>query len=125
MISQKRPKRKSSGAKYKYIIKKLKNKGNLPTLTKIAKTKTKTIRVKAGKTKTRLLQVNTANVYDPKTKKYQKVKIETIVDSPANRHYVRRNILTKGAIIKTELGNAKVTSRPGQEPVVNAVLIEK
>jgi small subunit ribosomal protein S8e len=46
------------------------------------------------------------------------------VENPANPHYVRRNIITKGAVIKTELGNAKVTSRPGQDGVVNAALIE-
>ena len=124
MITQKRSKRKASGSKYKKIVKKLKNKGNLPTLTKVAETKSKTIKGRSGITKTRLLQVNIANVYNPKTKKYKKAKIETILESPANRNYVRRNILTKGAIIKTELGKAKVTSRPGQEPVINAVIIE-
>ena len=124
MITQKRSKRKPTGGKYKKIVKKLKHKGNLATLTKIAKTKIKTIKTRSRITKSRLLRVDTANVYDPKTKKYQKTKIETIIESPANRHYVRRNILTKGAIIKTKLGNAKVTSRPGQEPVVNAVLIK-
>jgi len=39
--------------------------------------------------------------------------------------FVRRKIITKGAIIKTELGLAKVTSRPSQDGVVNAVLIEE
>ena len=33
----------------------------------------------------------------------------------ANRHYVRRNILTKGTVITTDKGNAVITSRPGQE----------
>jgi small subunit ribosomal protein S8e len=31
--------------------------------------------------------------------------------------------MTKGAIIETEMGKAKVTSRPGQDGVVNAVLL--
>ena len=58
------------------------------------------------------------------TKKYSKLKILNIIDNKANRHFVRRNIITKGAIIKTEKGNARVNSRPGQEGSINAVLVE-
>jgi ribosomal protein S8E len=50
--------------------------------------------------------------------------IETVVENTASGHYVRRNIITKGAVIKTAAGNARVTSRPGQDGVINAVLIE-
>jgi len=85
----------------------------------------KIIRVRGGNTKTRLLRIDEANVYNPETKKIERVKIEGVVDNPANRHFVQRNIITKGAIIKTEIGMARVTSRPGQDGVVNAVLIEK
>ncbi|MEK6949175.1 MAG: 30S ribosomal protein S8e, partial [Nanoarchaeota archaeon] len=49
--------------------------------------------------------------------------IKTISGNPANRHFVRRNIMTKGAIIETEKGKARITSRPGQDGAVNAVLI--
>ena len=52
------------------------------------------------------------------------MKIKTVIESPDNRHYARENVLTKGAIIDTEAGKARITSRPGQEGVVNAVLIE-
>ena len=45
-------------------------------------------------------------------------------ENPANPNYVRRNLLTKGAIIKTELGNARILSRPGQDGTINAVLTE-
>ena len=41
----------------------------------------------------------------------------------ANPNYVRRNIITKGAIVETPEGNAKVTSRPGQDGVINGILI--
>ena len=70
-----------------------------------------------------LLSIDTANVYNPKEKKYEQLKIETILENPANRHFVRRNIMTKGTIIKTEKGKARITNRPGQEGVVNAILI--
>ena len=50
-------------------------------------------------------------------------KIETVKDNKANLHYMRRNILTKGAVIKTELGDARITNRPGQDGVINAILL--
>jgi len=70
-----------------------------------------------------LLSADVANVFDGK--KYHKSKIKEVVKNKANRHFVRRNILTKGAVIETELGKAKITSRPGQEGMVNAVLVKK
>ena len=73
--------------------------------------------------KVRLLSADTANLFDTKTKKYEQVKIKTIVDNPADRHFVRRNIMTKGTVIETEKGKARITSRPGQDGSVNAVLI--
>lgn len=79
----------------------------------------------AGRNKRVILSANIANVYVPKEKKYKKAKIETVIDNPANRNYIRRNILTKGTIIKTELGNAKITNRPGQEAQINAILVSQ
>ena len=124
--SQKRPKRKLSGGRYRdNEKKKLRYLARLPTLTKLDPLKTKKIREMGGSYKTIILRSDIANVYDPKTKKYSQLKIETIVDNPANRNFVRRNIMTKGAVIKTEMGNAKITSRPGQEARINAVLLNK
>jgi small subunit ribosomal protein S8e len=45
--------------------------------------------------------------------------------NPANKDYERRGVITKGAILETELGLAKVLSRPGQDGVINAVLIKQ
>ncbi len=124
-ISQARSKRKISGGRYrKYRKKRLHELGNLPRLTKLGELKSKSIKGKFDSYKKVLLTVNFANVYDRKNKKYSKVKIDTIVDNPANRNFVRRNIMNKGAIIKTSLGNARITSRPGQEGTVNATLID-
>jgi len=74
--------------------------------------------------KVRIRKVIYANVADPKTGKISKVKVLSVENNPANRHFSRIGVVTKGAIIKTELGLAKVTSRPNQDGVVNAVLIE-
>ena len=73
--------------------------------------------------KVRLLAADTANLFDSKAKKYEQVKIKKVVENPADRHFVRRNIMTKGTVIETEKGKAKITSRPGQDGTVNAVLI--
>lgn len=91
--------------------------------THIGETVKKTVKIRGGRKKVRLLRENTAVVIDPATHTSKKVRIETVIENPANIHYIRRNILTKGAIIKTEIGEARITNRPGQEGSVNAVLI--
>jgi small subunit ribosomal protein S8e len=92
--------------------------------THLGETAKKTIKTFGGNRKYRLLRANIANVTDPRNNTTTQATIETITDNPANQHYVRRDIITKGAIIKTNLGLAKVTNRPGQEGFINAVLIE-
>jgi small subunit ribosomal protein S8e len=73
----------------------------------------------------RLVHAEKANAVDPKTGKVKSTTITTVLENPANRNYVQRNFLNKGAIVQTELGAARVTSRPGQDGVVNVVLLEK
>lgn len=122
--SQARAKRKPTSARYKsYRKKKLHELGGEPIMTRLGETKAKTVRVRSANFKIKLLTAKFANVLDKKTNKYKKVEIKTIVGNPANTQLIRRNIITKGAIIETELGKARVTSRPGQEGTVNAVLI--
>ncbi|MEJ2243385.1 MAG: hypothetical protein P8X87_02435 [Candidatus Bathyarchaeota archaeon] len=55
----------------------------------------------------------------------QKVKIDRVIKNPANVDYDRRGVITKGTMIATSLGTARVTSRPGQDGKVNAVLVDK
>jgi len=98
--------------------------GRMPALSKIGETqKIKVIKVRGGAIKMKALVVQVANVLDPKTKKFTKSKIKQVLESSANRHFVRRNIVVKGTIIQTEAGKARVTSRPGQDGTVNAVLV--
>jgi small subunit ribosomal protein S8e len=98
--------------------------GSSPTHTEIGEDKKKIHLGKAGNTKVRAVSAQFANVLDPKTKTTKKAKILDIVENRANPHYVRRLIITKGAIIKTEDGNARVLSRPSQHGIVNAVKTE-
>lgn len=123
MKSKFRPRRKRSGGRYKAIRKKKLREVTRETYyTKIGKKRINIYRVRGGNIKRTLLAVGEANVLVDG--KYKKVKIETVVDNKANRHFIRRNLITKGAIIKTELGNAKVVNRPGQEGFINAVLVK-
>jgi len=93
--------------------------------TTLGNTTLKVVRTKGNNRKTRVKTSNIAYVLDPKTKKTTKTEIVTVKENAANIHYVRRNIINKGAIIETKLGKAQVTSRPGQCGTINAVLVSK
>jgi small subunit ribosomal protein S8e len=73
-------------------------------------------------TKTRALSANTVQVADGG--EVTTATIEDVVENPANVNYARRNIITKGAIIETSDGRARVTSRPGQTGQVSAVAVD-
>jgi small subunit ribosomal protein S8e len=94
-------------------------------VTTIGTLKRKPIRTRGNNRKSRALTADVAYVIDPKTNKTTKTEIVTVVENTANIHYVRRNIMNKGAIINTKIGKAKITSRPGQSGVINAVLLSK
>jgi small subunit ribosomal protein S8e len=83
----------------------------------------KTYRVRGRNRKLRILTTSQVNVFDPATQKITVAKLVTVRENPANPNYVQRNIITRGAILETELGLVRVRSRPGQDGVVNAVRI--
>lgn len=125
-ILQGRSRRKVSGGKYKaHRKKRLHALGKDQIEVKIGERKVKQIKGRSGAVKLRALVLKEANVLDKKTNKYAKSEILRVKENPANPHYVRRNTITKGAIIETKAGLAKVINRPGQEGTVNAILIEK
>ena len=90
--------------------------------TKLGDKNLRKIRTRGGNEKLRLAGDNKINVIADG--KAQTVEIYGVVENKANPNYVRRNIITKGAVVETEIGKAKVTSRPGQDGVINGVLIE-
>lgn len=123
VVTQARSKRKPTGGRYKDVLtKRMSFRGNSPILTKLDETKQKIVSARGNSTKVKLVSSNVANVFDGK--KYKKAQIKNITESPSNRHYVRRNIMTKGAIIDTDLGKARITSRPGQDGIINAILVK-
>lgn len=98
-------------------------KGSFPTETVLGELKKKTDRRRGANTKIRLSNTKLVNVSDHSTGKTQKMEILRVVRNPANVDYNRRGVITKGTIIETPIGTARVTSRPGQDGLVNAVLM--
>ena len=88
------------------------------------KPKRKVSRKHGGNEKVRLLAAKYANVSDG-SGKTTKVEILRVIKNPANVDYDRRGVITKGTLIGTSLGTARVTSRPGQDGIVNAILVPK
>ena len=85
----------------------------------------KLYRKTAGSQTVRVLSVKNINVNKPKEGKTVRAKITSVVRNDADTNYVRRNIVTKGAIVETDLGQVRVTSRPGMHGVVSGILLEE
>ena len=118
-------KRKDSGGRKTVNRKKRRYEmGFFPAETTLGKKKSRIIRKHGGNEKIRLLAVNQINISDA-SGKTEKVEILRVIKNPANVDYDRRGVITKGTMIATPLGNARVTSRPGQDGIVNAILVSK
>jgi small subunit ribosomal protein S8e len=118
-----RSNRRPTGGKLKSMRKKRRgDRGSTFLETRIDRMKTKQCKMRGGKTKSKLISAEYANVCIGGGK-IRKAKITSVKDNMANPHYIRRNIITRGAVIETEIGPARVTSRPGQSGVINAVLV--
>ncbi|MDR0335332.1 MAG: 30S ribosomal protein S8e [Methanomassiliicoccaceae archaeon] len=98
--------------------------GTEKQFTKIGATSLKRYRTAGGGVKVRMLSAEYANVVSRKSNVVTKVKILGVKTNPADPNYVQRSLINRGATIRTELGDAVITSRPGQDGAVNAVLIE-
>ncbi len=119
-------KRKLTGGKKRvYRTKKKYEAGGYPAETILGEPKRKVSRGLGGNQKIKVLSDKFASVTDPKTGKTQKTEITRVVHNGANVDYNRRGVITKGAEIETSLGLAKVTSRPGNDGIINAVLVSK
>ena len=123
MADQGRSTRKRTGGRLKHDRNRRKYElGRQPTETEVDEPRYRTVDVRGNGTKTRALATDVANVsVDGES---VTATIEDVVENDANPNYVRRNIVTKGAVIETDEGLARVTSRPGQTGQVNAVLVE-
>ena len=116
--------RKITGGKY------VKNRKKKPyeiagqrRVVKLNADKRKKQRTRGGKEKIVMLSAKTINILT-KDKKTKKAEIKNVLETPSNRFLARQNIITKGTIVDTTLGKAKITNRPTQEGVLNGILIE-
>lgn len=124
-LTSHRSKRKLTGGRYKdYRKKRVFEIRNAPVLTKLAALKVKITRGVGGNKKKRMLAGDVVMVLNPKTKKHSKETIKAVVENNANRHFVRRNIITKGAVVETVKGKVRITSRPGQVGDLHGVLVK-
>ena len=123
MQDQGRSTRKRTGGRLKHSRNRKKSElGQAPTETQVGEERLKTVDVRGNGQKTRALATDIANVnVGGET---VQATITDVVENDANPNYVRRNIITKGAVIDTDEGKARVTSRPGQTGQVNAVSLE-
>ena len=83
----------------------------------------KKYRVRGANRKLRILTTTQVNVFDPATKKITVAKLVTVRENPANPNYVQRNVITRGAIVETDLGLVQIRSRPGQDGVLNGIRV--
>ncbi|HKF26811.1 MAG TPA: 30S ribosomal protein S8e [Nitrososphaera sp.] len=81
-------------------------------------------RIRGNNSKVAFKSAEFANVIDQENRRVTKSKTLRVTKNPANRDYERRGVVSKGAIIESESGTARVVSRPGQVGVVNAILIK-
>jgi small subunit ribosomal protein S8e len=84
-----------------------------------------TRRVRGNNIKMAFKTTEFANVADQVSKKVMKSKILRVTKNSANKDYERRGVISKGALLETEAGTARVVSRPGQDGTVNAILVKQ
>lgn len=123
--SDMRKKKPSGGRRRAYRKKRNFELGRFPAETALGELKRKTQKARGGTLKLKALSIKQACVTDQKTGKTKKVEITRVAKNPANIDYNRRGVITKGAIVETSLGPARITSRPGQHGILNAVLIKE
>ena len=120
-----RKKKQTGGRKRTYRVKRNFEKGSFPAETTLGEPRRRSVRGHGGQMKVKLLKDKFVSVTDPKSGQTEKTEILRVIKNKANLDYNRRGVITKGAEIETSLGRARVTSRPGNDGVINAVLISK
>jgi len=116
------PRKRTGGRRRNFRKKKKHELGDQPTETRLGETKLKTVEARGNTEKVRAVTADTASVATDG--EVVAAEIEDVVENASNPNYVRRNIITKGAVVETSEGRARVTSRPGQDGQINAVPVE-
>lgn len=116
--------RKITGGKYTASRKKKKYErpGQKRIVKLSAKEKRKSIKTMGGNKKVFLFSGKIINI--AQNGKTKKAEIKKVLETPSNKFFARQEILTKGTIVETDLGKAKITNRPSQDGVINGVLVK-
>lgn len=115
--------RKKTGGRYHSSGKKrLYEKPGQARITKLGDEKRKSKTARGGDKKVYLLKAKLINLQE--NGKTLKAEIKNVLETPSNRFFARQNILTKGTIVETDKGRARITNRPTQEGVVNGILVK-
>jgi len=83
-----------------------------------------TRRVRGNNRKTALKSIDFVNLATEDAK-VKKTKIIKVIENTTNNDYKRRGIITKGAILEIQEGKCRVVSKPGQNGIVNAILLKE
>ncbi len=83
-----------------------------------------TRRVRGNNRKTALKTIDFVNLATGDAK-VKKAKILKVLENATNNDYKRRGIITKGAILEIQEGKCRIVSKPGQNGIVNAVLLKE
>ncbi|MCI0503134.1 30S ribosomal protein S8e [Candidatus Micrarchaeota archaeon] len=112
----------TGGRRRKFRDKKVAHLGGVFAATKVADKDLKVqVRGRGGSYGVKLKKASMVNVVQ-KDGKMKRVGIKRLLESH-NPEYVRMNIITRGAVVETELGKVRVTNRVGQDGVVNGVVV--
>ncbi|MHA1905688.1 MAG: 30S ribosomal protein S8e [Candidatus Thorarchaeota archaeon] len=116
--------RTKTGARLRKFRSKRKHQlGRVPTETLMGEDRVKVLESKGDVLKTPVITAKFVNVTDSKKNTTVRAEIQDVEENSASMDYQRRKVITRGTIIKTTEGRARVTSRPGQDGVLNAILI--
>jgi small subunit ribosomal protein S8e len=117
--------KKTGGKKRAFRTHRVYEQGRQPVETLFGETKRKEVKGISRISKIKIVKADYTNVSNPETGLTERLEILDIVRNPANADYNRRGVITKGTIVRTKKGLAKIVSRPGQEGSLSAVVYEE
>ncbi|MDG6928216.1 MAG: 30S ribosomal protein S8e [Nitrososphaerota archaeon] len=115
-------KRKVTGGKrIAYRDKRRRERKAQPRVAKIGKSQVLTRRSRGGNV---IHYVTSAEKISVSTKDGNKsVKLLSLVSNPSNRDYERRGVITRGAVVMTEAGKVRVTSKPSKNGTLSGIVV--
>ena len=117
--------KKTGGKKRAFRTHRVYEQGRQPVETQFGETQRKEVKGISRISKVKLVKADYVNVSNPATGTTERLEILDVVSNPAKADYNRRGVITKGTIVRTKKGLAKIVSRPGQDGSLSAVVYEE